>query len=116
MTISTARIETKHAREYLLGLDVDCRHRRSVATDPSHAHVVLPQGICEFEAGEDFLAVTLIAQSNFESAALEDAVSNTLDRMAVEDLRYHWIMAPDHPVNPAPHRVPFRDLAVETSP
>jgi hypothetical protein len=110
MTISYASIPTKHAHQYLAGFHGDCSEKPRAAFDGAHAHMLLPEGVCEFEATEEFLDVTLIAQSNYGTALLEDVVSNRLDRMTTEDLPYHWIQAPEPQVQTASPRRGFASL------
>ena len=89
---SFARVPTKHAHQYVLGLNH--RWQRYVpifAHGETHTVFVFPLGRAELDASVDALHVSLTANSNRDAVLLEDLVSESLDRLAGEDLQYHWI-------------------------
>jgi hypothetical protein len=90
-TTSFARVRTRKAFAYLEGLNQGWRrHVEVVADSEAHAEAVFPMGHAELEASAEFLEVSLRARSDHEAALLEDLVSDSLDRLAL-DLDYQWV-------------------------
>lgn len=96
MTVSFARVRTKHAGQYLNRLANDGRwNSLSVIQDDFHALVPLPFGTCEFAAADGVLDITITAPSLSDATLLEDAISERLDGFtSSEELQYHWIIGP----------------------
>ena len=94
MTVTHARIRTKSAMTYLRRFKNDWRNSTSSLTEGKNsAVIVLPLGQCKLEARDDFLDVTIRADSIVYTGLLEDLVSNHLDRLSQEErLRYPWIL------------------------
>lgn len=92
MTTSHARVRTEHASEYLVRLSRDwSRDIPALAFNDRHAVIPFPGARCELVAGEDFLDITLVTNSESRAILMEHLVGGQLDSVAgVEHLRYQW--------------------------
>jgi hypothetical protein len=96
MTTSHARVSTKNASRYVELLSTTwARSATLMVCDHAHVVITLPFGQCELGAKNEFLEVTLTADSVANATFLEDLVSDRLDRIAQESLRYVWVLLHD---------------------
>ena len=58
---------------------------------PTHIEISLANGRVALNVSADYLEIALTAGSRFDTALLEDLVSDHLDRLFGEELRYQWI-------------------------
>lgn len=106
MTLSHAHVRTKSAGRYLLWLS-----NRSHRAPQSRAVILFPIGRCELVASDDYLDIEISANSLSMASLIEDAISDRLDALALdEELHYQWVVAPE-----AKEKAPRSWLARKTS-
>lgn len=101
MILSYAHVRTARADQYLLQLSNRARSEDSI---PRYRAVILfPVGKCELVAGSAYLDIAITANSVSEAALIEDAISERLDSLSMnEELHYQWIVSPEERQRSAP--------------
>jgi hypothetical protein len=92
MRISHARVRTEHASDYLIRLSKDwARDIPAIVFDGRHSVIPLPDSRCEIIAGDGFLDITLVANSESQAVLLEHLFAGHLDSISNgESLKYQW--------------------------
>ena len=89
---SYAKVSTSCASEYLIGLCRNLHHSLPKSSQiPTHIEIALANGRVALNASDVYLEIALTASSRFDTALLEDLVSDHLDRLSREDLQYEWV-------------------------
>jgi hypothetical protein len=101
MIRSYAHVRTARADQYLLQLSSGSQSDDSI---PQYRTVILfPVGKCELVASTAYLDIAITAHSVSEAALIEDAISERLDNLALnEELHYQWIVSPEEIKRSAP--------------
>lgn len=99
---AAARVPTTSGSKYLQQLCKHWSHNLQVEFTPEHGTVVFPRegragtfpadGLCTFNAAEDFLLVRIDASTHEQLEALEGVVARHLDRFAFREapLAFDW--------------------------
>lgn len=94
MTHSHAHVRTARAALYLRSLT---NNLYSAAVPQTRAVIRFPVGRCEIIAGNGYLDIEISAASLFDASLIEDAISDRLEALAIdEELHYQWIVAPEY--------------------
>ena len=90
--ISTAKIETAYAGQYLVQLAKHWRHKFPDLTwDESRADIPFPAGQCVITSKDNILAIELTVPDEETAASLENVVAEHLNRFAFrEPLEIDW--------------------------
>ena len=92
MKTSHTRVETEHASDYLIRLSKDwSRDFPTLTFDDRQAVIPFPGARAELVAGDAFLDITLVANSETQAVLLEHLLAGHLDSVAAgENLKYRW--------------------------
>jgi hypothetical protein len=92
MMTSHARVHTDHASDYLIRLSKDwTRHIPALSFNGRQAQIPFPGAHCEMVAGDHFLDITLVTNSETQAVLLEHLLAGHLDSISDgENLKYQW--------------------------